>query len=127
MGFDINMLTDEFKNTIAWMLGNSHAQEIKSNLKNFKDNKNILQDNPDSLKALRIIIKLAKTNGWHLKLPTDFDSKWNSFVNKHSTNFRTSIAKEELIKLGGTRRKRNIEQLLTHSTLKQFTDKLYTL
>jgi len=60
MGFDRNMFTNEFKNTIAWMLWKSHTQEIKSNLKNFKDNKNILQDNPDSLKALRIIIELAK-------------------------------------------------------------------
>jgi len=127
MGFDINMFTDEFKNTIAWMLGNTHAQEIKNDLKNFEDNKNILQHDPDSLKALRTIIELIKTNGRRLKLPANFDSEWDSFMNKHSTNFRISIAKEGLIKLVGNRRKKNIEQLLAYSTLKQFTDELYNL
>lgn len=127
MGFDINMFTDKFKNTIAWMLGDGHAQEIKTDLKYFKDNKNILQNNPNFLRALRTIIELIKTNGWRLKLPTNFDSRWDSFVNKHGTNFRTSIAKEELINLVGNRRKKNIDQLLTYSTLKQFTDKLYNL
>ncbi len=127
MGFDINMFTDEFKNTIAWMLGDNHAQEIKNDLKKFKDNKNILQNNPDSLKALRMIIELIKTNSWHLKLPTNFDSKWDSFANKHGTNFRTLTAKEELINFVGDRRKKNIDKLLTYSTIKQFTDGLYNL
>ncbi|MBM4351536.1 MAG: hypothetical protein FJ106_16775 [Deltaproteobacteria bacterium] len=97
MVFDINRFADGFKNTINWMLRDSHAQKIKSDLKTFKDNKNILQNDPDSLKALRTIIELIRTNGWRLKLPTDFDSKWDSFVNKHSTIFRTSIAKEEFV------------------------------
>jgi len=127
MGFDINKFADEFKNTIGWMLGGSPAQEIKNDLKNFKNNKNILQKDPDSLKALRTIIELIKTNGWRLKLSKNFDNKWNSFMNKHGTNFRTPKAKEELIELVGNQRKKNIEQLLKYSTLKQFTDELYNL
>lgn len=127
MGFDINRFTDEFKNTIAWMLRDSHAQKIKNDLKNFKDNKDILQNDPDSLKALRTIIELIKTNGRRLKLPVNFDSEWNSFMKTHGTNFRTPRAKQELINLVGDRRKKNIDQLLTSSTLKQFTDKLYNL
>ncbi len=109
------------------MLGGSHAQEIKNDLKNFKENKNILQNDPDSLKALRAIIELITTNGWRLKLPANFDSKWNSFTNKHNTKFRTSKAKQQLINLVGVRRKKNINQLLSYSTLKQFTDNLYNL
>lgn len=127
MGFDIDKLAEGFKKTIGWMLQGSHAQEIKKDLETFKNNKNILQKNPDSLEALRKITELIKTNGWRLKLPKNFDSEWNSFKNQYGRNFRMSKAKEELIKLVGNRRKENIDQLLTYSTLKQFTDELYNL
>ncbi|MEO0114819.1 MAG: hypothetical protein ABIK93_05035 [candidate division WOR-3 bacterium] len=127
MGFDIKKFAKGFKDTINWMLENEHAQKIKDDLKNFKENKTILQRDPDSLKALRTIIELIKTNGWRLRLPQNFDSKWDSFVATHGTNFRTPMAIEELIKLVGNRRRNNIEQLLRYSTLQQFTDNLYNL
>jgi thermostable 8-oxoguanine DNA glycosylase len=127
MEFDINKFANEFKKIIDWMLNNKHTQEIKYDLKNLKDNQTILQSDPDSLKALRVITELIKTNGWFFKLPINFDSRWESFVKSHGTNFRTSAAKEELINLVGNKRKRNIEQLLAYPTLKQFTDTLYNL
>jgi len=127
MGFDINKFAGEFKNTIGWMLRDSYAQEIKKDLQLFKNNKNIIDAYPDSVEALRVIIELIKTNSWRLKKPAQFDSKRDSFINRHATNFRTATAKDELIKLVGDRRRKNIEQLSTHSTLKQFTNNLYDL
>jgi thermostable 8-oxoguanine DNA glycosylase len=127
MEFDIHNFARGFKNTIDWMLRSNHAKEIKNDLKDFKENKNLLQKDPNSLKALRTIVELIKTNGWRLKLPRGFDSKWNSFVNSTGTNFRTSTAKKELIKLVGDRKKKSIEQLLKYPTLRQFTDVLYNL
>lgn len=127
MRFDINKFAVEFKNTIDWMLRDSHAQKIKDDLQTFKNNKNILDTDFDSTEALRVIIELIKTNSWRLKKPAKFDSKWDSFINKHGTNFTTPKAKEELIELVGNRREKNIEQLLQYPTLQQFTDKLYNL
>jgi len=109
------------------MLSDSHARKVKSDLGDFKDNKNILQNDPNSLKALRTIIELIKTNGRRLRLPRDFESKWDSFEKKHGTNSRTEEAKGELIKIVGERRKKGIEQLFAYLTLKQFTCTLYDL
>jgi predicted transcriptional regulator len=130
MGFDINKFADEFKKTIDWMLNDGHAQELKDDLLSFQENKNILKNDPDSIKALRMIIELIKTKGWRLRSPRNFDNKWNSFMKRmerHGTNFRTPEAQEELIEIVGEGKRENIEQLLQYSTLKQFTDKLYNL
>jgi len=124
MGFDINEFANEFKKTIDWMLEGSHAQEIKNDLKNFENNKKNLENNPDYIEALRMIIELIKTKGWRLRLPRNFDNKWNSFMKKHGTNFRTPEAQEELIELVGNQ---YIERLFEYSTLKDFTDNLYNL
>lgn len=127
MRFDINRFGEEFKNTINWMLRDIHAQEIKNDLQFFKNNKNNLETDQDSERAWRMIIELIKTNSWRLKKPTNFDDKMDLFIGKHGKNYRTKEAKDELIEIVGNRRKDNIEQLFTYSTLKQFTDKLYTL
>lgn len=128
MRFDIEKFAEEFRDTIDWMLRDRHAKEIKDDLQLFKNNKNSLQMNPDSPDALRMIIELIVTKGWRLKKPANFDSKMDSFINKHRTNFRTSIAKEELNGLFGNWTKQNIEKLLTnYSTIEQFTKELYDL
>ncbi|GAI08183.1 unnamed protein product [marine sediment metagenome] len=74
MGFDINKFTEEFKNTIDWMLSDRHAKKIKDDLQFFKNNKNSLQPNPDSPNALRMIIELIVTKGWRLKKPANSDN-----------------------------------------------------
>jgi len=128
MGFDINKFTEEFKNTIDWMLSDRHAKKIKDDLQFFKNNKNSLQPNPDSPNALRMIIELIVTKGWRLKKPANFNSKMDSFINEHKTNFRTPIAIEELSGLFGNWTKQNIEKLLiNYSSIEQFTKELYTL
>lgn len=127
MAFDVNKFAKEFKNTIEWMLKNTHAQKLKEDLRSFYNNKEELQRNPDSLNALRMIIELIKTNGWRLKKPKDFDGKMDSFIERYGANFRTKRAKEELIKLVGNRRRKSIQQLLKYSTIKQFTENLYSL
>lgn len=129
MEFDINGFAGKFKDTINWMLRNSHARDIKSDLQNCKDNKNILDTDFDSTEALHVIIELIRTNSWHSKTPANFDSKWDSFINKHGTNFRTPKAKEELIELVGNRKEKNIGQLLLlwYPTLREFTHELYNL
>lgn len=126
--FDINKFAEEFKKRIDWMLRKEHAKEVKDDLQIFKKSKDILEKNPDSLEALRMIIELIKTNGWRLKLPADFDTKMKIFVKKHRKKFRTLPAKKDLIKLVGDRRKENIKQLLTsYPTIKDFTEHLYDL
>ncbi len=128
MEFEIKKLAEEFKKTIDWMLRGKHAKEIEHDLQIFKNNKDILRKNPDSLTALQILIELIKTNGWRLKLPADFNTKIETFFKKHGKNFRTSTAKNDLIKLVGDRRKENIEQLLTNNpTIEKFTEQLYDL
>lgn len=130
--FDINKFAEEFKNTINWMLSDNSTpkkdlKNPKDDLKDFEENKIALQNDPDSLRALRVIIELIKTNGWHLKLSRNFNNKWDSFMNKHGKNFRTPEAKEELIRLVGTRKKKSIELLLQYPTIKDFTENLYRL
>jgi len=127
MGFDIDKFADEFKDTIDWMLKNKHSKKIKDDLQFFKDNRDELNKNPDSVNALRMIIELIVTNGWRLRKPIDFDKKMDSFIRKHGENFRTQKARDELIELVGERRKKNIEQLLKYPTIKKFTEELYKL
>jgi len=127
MGFDINMFADGFKNTINWMLKDSRAKELTNDLLSLKNNKNIIETDPDSIKALSMIIELIKTNSWHSKTPANFKSKMESFSSEYGINFRTQEAKDKLIAIVGERKKKNIEQLFTYSTLKQFTDNLYNL
>jgi hypothetical protein len=126
MGFNIYKFAEDFKNTIDWMLNGEHAQTIKAELQHFRNNKDTLTGNPDSIEALGTIIELLKTNGWHFRTPARFHKDWESFVERHGKNFRTEEAKGELIRMVGER-KREIEKLFTYRTLKQFTEKLYTL
>ena len=110
------------------MLRNTYAQDLKDDLQYLKNNKDELSRNPDSLNAFRLIIELIKTNGWRLKKPRDFDSNMDSFIKKYGAKFRAKEAKEELLKLVGNRKRKNIEQLLTnYSSIKQFTEDLYRL
>ncbi len=127
MGFDISKFAEEFKNTIDWISKSQHSKKIKDDLQFFKNNRDELKKNPDSVNALRMTIELIVTNGWRLRKPIDFDSKMDSFIKKHGRNFRTSKAKNELIGLVSDRRKKNIEQLLEYPTIKELTEKLYNL
>ena len=124
--FETDKFANGFKNTIDWMLTDSHGKMIIDDLKYFKSNKNSLEIDPESVEALRLIIKLIKTSGFRLK-PKNLDDKINSFIKQYGEDFRTSSAKNELIKLVGDRKKKNIEQLLSYPTLKQFTDNLHVL
>lgn len=126
--FDIEKFAEEFKKTIKWMLTKKHAEEIKSDLKNLKDNSRILNEDPDSFRALRTIIELIKTNGWRLKLPQNFNNQWEDFEEEYmNEGFRTQEAKEELINLVGRGRSNKIEELFRYDTLKDFTENLYQL
>lgn len=128
MEFDTSKFTEGFKKAIGFMLNGKHSKKIKDDLQFFKDNKNRLQKDQDSLDALRLIIILIKTNSWRLKEPANFGSQMDSFFEKYGKNFRSSEAKKELIELVGERRKENVEELLTnYSTIEQFTKKLYDL
>lgn len=127
MKFDINRFAEEFKSTINWMLQNEHAEKIKDDLRYFIRNKEELNNNPNSINALRIILELIVTNGWRLNKPADFDSKIESFIRRYGKNFKTAEAKSELIELVGERRKKNIEHLLRYHTIKDFTKNLYNL
>lgn len=124
--FETDKFANGFKNTINWMLTDIHGKMIIDDLIYFKSNKNSLEIDPESVEALRLIIKLIKTSGFRLK-PKNLDDKVNSFLKQYGEDFRTSSAKNELIKLVGDRKKRNIEQLLSYPTLKQFTDNLHFL
>jgi len=62
------------------MLGNTYAQDLKNDLQYFKNYKDELSRNPDSLNAFRVIIELIKINSWRLKKPKDFDSNMDSFI-----------------------------------------------
>lgn len=126
MEFEINKFSNKFKNTIDWMLRDSHAQDIKDGLQYFNTNKNSLERDPDSKEALRLIIRLVKTSGFRLK-PRNFDNKLDSFIKQYGEDFRTSSARDELNMLVGDRKKKNMELLFAYPTLKQFTDNLYTL
>ena len=127
MGFDINKFANEFKNTINWMLNDGHAQELKDDLLSFQENKNILENDPDSIKALSMIIELIKTNSWHYKTSENFRKKMEDFLGEYGKNFRTPEAQNELIEIVGERKRRNIERLFKYSTLRDFTDNLYKL
>ncbi len=126
MEFEINKFATEFKNTIDWMLRDSHGQEIKNGLQYFNTNKNSLKRDPDSKEALRMIIRLVKTSGFRLK-PRNLDNKLDLFIEQYGEDFRTSSAIDELIKLVGDRKMKNIELLLAYPTLNQFTNNLYAL
>lgn len=105
MRFDIGKFAEEFKNTIDWMLKNEHSKKIKEDFQFFKDNRDELKKNPDSVNALRMIIELVITNGWRLRKPKDFDSKMESFIEKRRRNFRMPQARKISggILLNGTR------------------------
>ena len=125
MEFDINKFAEGFKNIINRMIENEHGGKVKNDLRFFIENKEELNKNPDSIKALCMIFELIVTNGWRLRKPVDFDSKMESFIKKYGGNFKG--AKGELIELVGSRRKKNIELLLKYSSIKNFTEKLYDL
>jgi len=127
MIYNINIFAAEFKKTIIWMLNSDHSQKIINDLNYFKKNKEILNEEPDSIVALRTIIELIKTNGYRLKLASDFNSNWDSFIKKYKKNFRELPAKEELILIVGAQNGNKINQIFAYNTLKEFTDKLYEL
>jgi hypothetical protein len=130
MEFEIDNFADGFKNTIGWILKDSHGHEIKKFLRALKDDKNRLEKEPDSIKALILLTRLIKTGGFRLREPKDFGNKLESFRERHSENFRTSSAKSELIQLVGPNTKKTamMEQFLTkYPTLKIFTEDLHSL
>jgi hypothetical protein len=125
MEFDINKLSEEFKNTIDWMSRERYGKNLKNDLKFFKNNKISLDANSNSPYALREIIGLIITKGRRLREPKDFDSKMDSFIKKHGTNIKTSAAKKELIKL--FKHDNQVERLFSYASLRDFTDNLYEL
>lgn len=132
MEFDIDKFAKEFKTTINWILRDRYGKRIIQDLHSLKKIKNRLKKNPDAfaLDALRKIIGLIVTGGARLKEPKNFDSKIKSFIKRYGTNFRLPSAKEELTSLVGNvgRKKKNVEKLLiNYSTIKQFSETLYSL
>lgn len=130
MEFEIDNFTDGFKHTIEWMLNNSYAFEIKKFLRDLKDDRNRLEKEPDSIKALILLARMIKTGGFRLRETEDFGNKLASFRIKYGENFRTPSAISELIELVGpnAKKKAMMEQLLTtYPTLKNFTEDLHSL
>jgi len=133
--FSINRFANSFKATIEWMLQNKYGVDIENDVKSFIENKNALESNPDSSKALELLLRLIVTRAWYYKTPSNFDHEWNNFLSKFGTNFRTKQAKTELINLVkrlAPLRIRNraisrLEELLRYPSLKQFTEELYRL
>lgn len=134
--FDIERLADEFKNTIDWMLEGEYGEELRSGIQQFKDNKGDLSKNPDSERALRILIELFVTQAWYYSKPVDFDSEMDSFIAKHGARFRRPAAREDLVDLVGRLAppkivawaQKNASEFLTeYSTIRQFTDEQHAL
>lgn len=69
MTFDIGKFATEFKNTIGWMLRDKYGKKINDELQLFKSNKNELDINPDSVKALKLLVELIITQAWYYKVP----------------------------------------------------------
>jgi len=131
--FSIDRFADAFKNTIGWMLVNKHGAEIKEDVKSFIENKTELESNPDSPKALKLLVELIVTQAWYYRKPSNFDEKMNAFISKFGADFRTQQGKKELVDLVTVlapprikRRARGmLENLLKYSSIKQFTEELY--
>ena len=134
MTFDINKFANEFKRLIDWMLNDS--AEVKKDIQMFKDNKNELSMNPESSKALRILVELIVTQAWYYRKPRNFDKAIDTFIAKHGTNFKASAAQKDLVELVENfappriigRAKESIQKLLAnYSSIEQFTNKLHGL
>jgi hypothetical protein len=134
--FDTNKFADKFKSAIDWMLTGEHSKELKKDLQLFTNNKGELGKNPDSTGAFRTLVGLIVTQAWYYGKPVDFDDEIDLFINKYRTSFRMPTAQKDLVDLVGrlappgiaTRAKENIQKLLTgYSTIKNFTDELYTM
>ncbi|MHA1237811.1 MAG: hypothetical protein ACTSSJ_00955 [Candidatus Odinarchaeia archaeon] len=131
--FSIDRFADAFKNTIGWMLVNKHGAEIKEDVKSFIENKTELESNPDSPKALKLLVELIVTQAWYYRKPSNFNEKMNAFISKFGADFRTHQGKKELVDLVTVlvpprikRRARGmLENLLKYSSIKQFTEELY--
>jgi hypothetical protein len=129
MEFEINKFADGFKDTIEWMLNDSHANKIKKFLQDLKEDRYRLEKEPDSTKALSLLIKMIKTGGFRLKETKGFDDELDLALEQYGENFRTSPAKNKLIGLVGpnSRKIAVMEQLLTYPTLKDFTKYLHSI
>ncbi|MEM2889241.1 MAG: hypothetical protein QXI71_04185 [Candidatus Bathyarchaeia archaeon] len=127
MVFDIEIFSQQFMNVVDWMLTDVNVSYIRDDIRYLKGNSGKLQSEPDSLDAFKLVIELIKTNSWRLRKPSDFDSRLKNFVEKYGLNFRVEKAKEELFRLVGEAKKKNVEQFLEYPTIKDFTDNLYNL
>jgi len=134
--FDTNKFADEFNNAIDWMLTSEYSKELKDDLQLFTNNKGELGKNPDSTGAFRTLVELIVTQAGYYRKPADFDGEINSFIDKYGTGFRMPTAQKNLVDLVGrlapprivTRAEENIQKLLIgYSTIKNFTDELYTM
>lgn len=134
VAFDINKFANEFKKLIDGMLKDS--AKVKGDIQLFKDNKNELSMNPESSKALRVLVELIVTQAWYYRKPQSFDKEIDTFIARHGANFRTSTAQKDLVELVEklapsrviTRAKESIQKLLAnYSSIEQFTKKLHDL
>jgi hypothetical protein len=134
--FNIDRFSEEFENVIDWMLIDRHGRDIKADLQLFNNNRSEFSKNPDSTKALRILIELVVTQSWYYQTPANFKELIDLFMTKHGTNFRMPAAQASLIELiEGLARPRIVTQakesmqkfLNNYSTIEQFTKKLYDL
>jgi len=136
VAFEIAVFSEEFENVINWMLTDKHGSAIKTDLQQLNDNKGELNKNPDTIKALRILIELIITQAWYYRTPANFKEEIDAFIAKHGTNFRTPAAQTDLIELVvelarpriTTRAKESIQKFLTdYSTIEEFTKSLHDL
>jgi len=133
--FSIDGFADAFKNTIKWMLKNQHGSKIEEDIKSFIENRNELESNPDSPKALKLLVEIIVTQAWYYRKPSNFDEEINAFINEFGANFRTQQGKKELFNLISVlapprikdRTRSILEELLEYPSIRRFTEELYRL
>jgi len=133
--FSIDRFADAFKSTIEWMLKGEHGDEIEEDIKSFMENRKEFELNPDSPKALKLLVAAIVTQAWYYGKPSDLDRRISEFIGKFGANFRAWRTREELIRLAvdsappkiRDRVRRSLEELFRYSSIKQFTEELYNL
>jgi len=121
------------------MLKGEHRAKIERGIKLFMEIRKDLESNPNSPKALKLLVEAIVTQAWYYGKPSDLDRRMREFIGKFRANFRTWRAREELISLAvglappriRDRVRHDLEELFKYSSttsrIKQFTEELYNL
>jgi hypothetical protein len=118
------------------MLQGQYGKKINDDLLLFKNQKNALNINPDSLCALRVLLELIVTNSWYYRKPKNFDSRINLFLAANSSNLResttltklTSLVDELSPPLIKKRALQSVGKLISgYASINDFTQELYEL